>query len=116
MLGIVVVVVILVLLQIEKASESYCTPEQDERASCFEYRSFFLRFQARSKLCLQCLYFIETPHVPLFVRKLCAQKRLHQILGELRADDARTEHEHVHVVVLHALMRASSARSSPRIW
>ncbi len=33
------------------------------------------------------------------------EERLHQVLCELRADDARTEHEHVHIVVLHALMR-----------
>ena len=43
--------------------------------------------------------------MPLFVGKFRAHKRPYQILGEGNANDSRTEHEHVDIVVLDALVR-----------
>ena len=43
--------------------------------------------------------------MPFFVRKFCTQERLHQVFRKLHADHAGAEHQHVDVIVLHALMR-----------
>ena len=40
-----------------------------------------------------------------FGREARADERTHELVCELGADDARAEHDDVHVVVLHALMR-----------
>src|SRR5271163_2276122 len=50
-------------------------------------------------------HFVETANVAHLIGKFRAQKRFHEIFGELFADDAATEHQDIHVVVLDALMR-----------
>src|SRR5262245_56605117 len=57
-------------------------------------------------ICLfNSLNFRQPPFVPFFIGETSTQECLHQIFGKLRADDARTEDQNVHVVMLHALMR-----------
>ena len=43
--------------------------------------------------------------MPRLAREAGVQERANQLVGELDADDATAEHEHVHVVVLDALVR-----------
>ena len=51
-------------------------------------------------------HFLESPHKPLFVRdELGLHKRIHTLKRQRRADNPRAQHNHVHVVVLHALVR-----------
>ncbi len=49
--------------------------------------------------------FGEAAHVALFDGEVRAQERGDEFLGEGDADDARAEHEHVHIVMFDALMR-----------
>src|SRR5579884_49558 len=51
----------------------------------------------------QCLF--EPPAMPLFPGKLRVQKILRQLARQIVPDDARSQHQHVHVVVLDSLMR-----------
>ena len=43
--------------------------------------------------------------MPLFIRKLRSQKRFYKVFGELYSNDSRAKHQHVHIIVLDALMR-----------
>src|SRR6266404_4572952 len=53
-------------------------------------------------------YLAQASHVTLLIGEFRAQKRFHQILRQHDSYYARTEHQHVDVVVLHALMRRIS--------
>src|SRR5881409_432978 len=50
---------------------------------------------------LHRLYLRQPPHVPF----LAAKPRLHDLARQLEADHARPQREHIHVVVLDALVR-----------
>src|SRR5689334_8651753 len=52
----------------------------------------------------ESLDFPQTEHVPLASPELGGQERANQVGGQLGADDLRPEAEHVHVVVLDALV------------
>lgn len=54
---------------------------------------------------LQCFHFFQTPAMTRLVRKRSSQKSAGQFFGKLDADDARTENENIHIVMLDALMR-----------
>ena len=49
---------------------------------------------------------------------LAPDKGIHNFEGQRRADDARAQHDHIHIVVLHALVRRVSivahAGANPR--
>jgi len=47
----------------------------------------------------------ETPYVTRLAGKLCGKIAVHEIECYIRPDDARPEHEDVHIVVLNALLR-----------
>src|SRR5256885_17094447 len=72
----------------------------------------FVKKCLESALLLQDRDFRQAPLVPLLVRELCYQKRLHQILRELHTNNARTKDQHVHVVVLDSLMRRISVMAN----
>src|SRR5580765_1108807 len=42
--------------------------------------------------------------MPLLVRETRSEESLHQVFGQFHANDARTEHQHVHIVMFDALM------------
>ena len=52
--------------------------------------------------------------MPLFIGKFRTHKRPHQILREGDANNARSEHKHIHIVVLDALMRRISVMAYSR--
>ena len=54
---------------------------------------------------LQCFDFSETPHVSRVAAEPRSKERAHELVRELGADDARAQHDDVHVVVFDALMR-----------
>src|ERR1700743_1517557 len=50
--------------------------------------------------------FFEAARKALFVcDEFCAEERVGQLIGKCGPDDARAEHDDVHVVMFHALMR-----------
>src|SRR6266571_6381080 len=51
-----------------------------------------------------CLDLLQSPHVRLAAVESCQHESAHQLGGEARPDDLRTETDHVHVVVLDALV------------
>src|SRR5438552_2852706 len=51
------------------------------------------------------LYFFQSSDVALFRYKRGAEKRAYELGRELRADHFGAEAQHVHVVMLHALVR-----------
>src|SRR5215471_13531696 len=47
----------------------------------------------------------QAPLVPFLVAESCPQECLYEVFCQLHADYARTENQHIHVVMLDALMR-----------
>src|SRR5579871_2468555 len=56
----------------------------------------------------QSVDFAEPAHVTLFVGKFGVAICFDKFLGQCDTDNARAQHEHVHLIVLHALMRGIS--------
>src|SRR6187200_3498028 len=54
---------------------------------------------------LHLLDLLQPTYVPLPTVEFRTQERAHELAGQLWADDLRAETEHVHVVVLDALVR-----------
>src|ERR1700756_2842620 len=52
----------------------------------------------------------ETTPVPRVSTEASVEERANQLAGEVDADDATAEHQHVHVVVLNALVRRKAQR------
>src|SRR5262249_41141312 len=55
----------------------------------------------------------ETSKMPYFQRLLSAHKRVHQFMCQLFANDASSENQHIHVIVLYALVRRVRVVTQP---
>src|SRR5579884_3100723 len=85
-------------------SERLMLSYQTETPKRSRSRSGFLLLMSLSsgtaKFALDGLDLVEAAHVALGVGEFGAHERAHDLEGQLRADDARAQAEHVHVVVL----------------
>src|SRR3972149_1618025 len=62
---------------------------------------------------LDGLHLVQPADVARFLGKARAHERFHQFPGQRRSDDAGAHHEHVHIVVLHALVRRVGVVAQP---
>src|SRR5438045_818061 len=53
---------------------------------------------------LNRLNLVQSPHVPLFIGECSAKKSVDQFLCKRNAYYARSQHEDIHVIMLHSLM------------
>src|ERR1039458_1635084 len=60
-------------------------------------------------------HLLEPPFKAWFLcLELCADECVRQLKRQRRSDDPRAQHEHIHVVVLHALVRRIGVVANPR--
>src|SRR5215210_5109635 len=81
-----------------RSCSSYQTPWLCSLSSCS--RDF-----ATGPLSFHCFDLLKPPAVPLAAVELSGEKDPHELGGHVGADHARADAQHVHVVVLHALVR-----------
>jgi len=90
MFGIVVAVVIGVLLSLAEILETLLyAPGRPARFSPRTHFVFSYGFKFAANFASSAFTFSKPPHMPLFVRKLCAQESLHEFFRELYANHAR---------------------------
>jgi hypothetical protein len=59
-------------------------------------------------------HLLKPPHKPLFcIDKLCRDKPVHNLEGQRRPNNPRSQHADVHIVVLHALVRGVGVVAHP---